>query len=214
MNRKVVGLWALLGVAAPGCAAGPKPAPEPLASEAHRYDVAHEGRKSMAFGNYKVVDIRRKWKKQSAKAFFVKAVEESSQEFSFKMYRDADLSTVQCKRSSSGASVGNISVSDGEQMLCDIDGVPGGSPWKIVLAHRGSNDVTGRLMKSGVDISIAGGRPPSITTPRNYVLGDDVAAVDVGPKAETVWLAKHLDPETSYAVAATLSALMVYDDLR
>lgn len=168
----------------------------------------------MAFGDYKIVDIRRKWKKQSAKAMFIKSVNESSQEFSFKMYRNDELSTTKCKRSSSGVSAGGLSVSDGEQMLCDINGVPGGADWKIVLAHRGSNEVTGRLVKSGVEIGITGGRPPSVTVPRNYVLGPEVAAVDVGPKAETVWLAKDLDPETSYAVAATLSALMVYDDLR
>lgn len=202
--------WAL--VSSFGCAAGAKPAPEPLASNSHQYGVFHENRKSLSFGEYKVVDIRRKWKKQTLKSVFLKHYDESKQDFSFKMYRGDVLSTTTCHRETAVAA----GIRDKEQLLCQIDGVPDGNPWNIVVAQGTGEGVTGRLIRSGVEIQIRGDRPTSVTRPRNFLFGSEseVAAVDTGPSSETIWMSTALDPHQQYAVAAAASALMVYDDLR
>ncbi len=216
-NSRWVGLGWIVGVMGlVGCAAKPVVPPQPLASEAARYEVAHDGKKSLSFGDYKVVDIKRSWKSGVSLGSGGVAGGTQKQKFSFAMYVGDELTKTSCEKKASSVSVGAITADDGEQVLCDIDPATDGPEWKIVLARRGGTQVTGRLVRSGEEIAIAGDRPASLTKPRAYTLnsGVDIAAVDVGPKSEIVWIGNGLDAETSHAIAATATALMVYDDLR
>jgi hypothetical protein len=195
----------------PLTACKPLTVPPGLEANATKMPVERVNRKTMAFGQYDVTEVRRGWNLgMEGNAGPVKG-EKDQRRFSFTLTRDATSYLVKCERKGSSVSVGDFAVDSKEAVACDL--ASGDTPWSIALSGERKGEVRGQLTQGdrAVEIIPAHGGPFG---PRGYYIRDEqeVAAVDVGRKTRAVWVRNELEPDFALALAATCTALFLYDN--
>ncbi|MCR9161362.1 MAG: hypothetical protein ACE37F_29310 [Nannocystaceae bacterium] len=182
-----------------------------LEANATKMPVQRVDRKTMAFGSYDVTDVRRGVTVGGGGGIAGVKGEQDQRRFSFTLRNDAASYVVNCKRKGSSVSVGDFAVDSDEAVHCDL--ADGDAPWSIMLAGDRKGEVRGHLQQGDrkVAISPAHGGPFG---PRGYYIREDeeLAAVDVGRKSKTVWVRDDLEPKFALALAATCTALLLYDN--
>ncbi|MBV1862275.1 MAG: hypothetical protein KUG77_27900 [Nannocystaceae bacterium] len=185
--------------------------PPGLEASATKMPVERVDRKTMAFGAYNVTKVRRGMAVGGEGSIAGVKGKQDQRRFSFTLGRDGDSYVVTCKRKGSSVSVGDFAVDSKEAVECDV--ASGDMPWSITLAGEKKGEVRGHLQQGDRKIAIAPAHG-GMFGPRGYYIREDqeLAAVDVGRKSKTVWVRNELEPKFALALAATCTALMLYDN--
>ncbi|MEX1366861.1 MAG: hypothetical protein AB1Z98_27285 [Nannocystaceae bacterium] len=187
--------------------------PSGLADDAVRMDVVKLDRRTMAFGDYQVQNIRRGWEGKGGLSIGGVSASQKRRDFSFLLTQGDVTVSVTCELEGSSTSVGSFKVDGNEQVLCDV--ASGSVPWKLVLVGEGNRKVRGSLRQGGREIQIQPAHSTGWRAPRGYFVrdGQEVAAVDVGRKSRTIYLRNALAPDLVLALAASTTALMIYEEV-
>ncbi|MGH1344158.1 MAG: hypothetical protein ACRBN8_21545 [Nannocystales bacterium] len=185
--------------------------PAGLEASATKMPVERVDRKTMAFGAYDVTEVRRGMAVGAEGGIGGVSGKQDQRRFSFTLQREGDSYAVTCKRKGSSVSVGDFAVDSKEAVECDL--ASGDAPWSITLAGEKKGEVRGHLRQGDRKISISPAHG-GMFGPRGYYIREDqeIAAVDVGRKSKTVWVRNELEPKFALALAATCTALMLYDN--
>jgi|GEM_PF-2340045 len=185
--------------------------PPGLEANATKMPVERVNRKTMAFGAYDVTNVRRGVALGGEGSIAGVKGEQDQRKFSFTLSRDGNSYLVNCKRKGSSVSVGDFAVDSKEAVQCDLSS--GETPWSITLAGETKGEVRGHLQQGDRKVAIEPAHG-GMFGPRGYYIREDqeVAAVDVGRKSKTVWVRNELEPKFALALAATCTALMLYDN--
>ncbi len=182
-----------------------------LEANATKMPVERIDRRTMAFGAYDVSEVRRGWTRGGSGSIGGIGGKQDRRRFSFTLHKDGHSYVVNCERKGSAVTVGDFAIDSKEAVRCDL--ADGDAPWTIVLSGERKGNVRGQLQQGErkVDISPAHG---GLFGPRGYYIREDqeLAAVDVGRKSKAVWVRNDLEPKLSLALAATCTALMLYDN--
>lgn len=182
-----------------------------LEANATKMPVKKVNRRTMAFGSYDVTEVRRGLTVGGEGSIGGVKGEQDQRRFSFTLRQDAASYVVNCKRKGSSVSVGDFAVDSKEAVRCDL--ADGDMPWSITLAGDRKGEVRGHLEQGERKVAISPAHG-GLFGPRGYYIREDqeVAAVDVGRKSKTVWVRNDLEPQFALALAATCTALLLYDN--
>lgn len=205
-----------LGLTLIGCAGRPIAVSPGLNESTAPHSAEKIDRRSVNFGDYYVREIRRGWDKGGTVSVGALSATQKSRDFSF-MVTHAELSMqVRCTLTGSSAGIGSITVSDGEQILCDLNPSNASAPWKVILVRRGRNDTQGRMQQGTRELPIVAAHGSGHRASRGYLIRDqgDVAAADVGRKTRTMWLPKSGETNDTLALAGAAMTLMLLEEVQ
>lgn len=206
---------ALLSLALTGCAGRPLPVSPGLAESTVQLTMVKVDRRSWNIGDYYVREIRRGWDKGGTVSLGQLSASKKTRDFSFSVTHGELSLQVRCNLTASSAGIGDLTVSDGQQVMCDLNPSNAAAPWKAILVERGSRDTQGRLQQGERELQVVPAHGSGFRPPRGYLIRQegDFAAADVGRKTRTMWLPKAADANEALALAGAAVVLMLLEEV-
>ncbi|MEM7154934.1 MAG: hypothetical protein AAF799_18955 [Myxococcota bacterium] len=186
-----------------------------LAEKTEEIPVVKLDRKSWNVGAYEVREIRRGWEKSGGISIGPVSGNQKQRDFSFQVNHSGTILQVRCELSSGSSAIAGFTVSDGEQMTCDLNPSDASAAWKVIIVARGTRNASGRLQQGDNEMPIVSAHGSGHSQSRGYLIRQegDVAAADVRVATRRVWVPK--EGETSFKVAYVGAAvtLMLFEEL-
>jgi len=201
-------------------------------------ELAVEGRtlsifsESLQFGIYQISDIHRGWTKSQGFSIWGYSSSKAERKYEFSV-NESDRTTweVQCTTEADWSQLkkqgflgGNLKItfSSNQQLVCTLKQAGDGEFSKLVMGQS-ANDraLKGMMTNSNTKIDISATHKLDSTSfqtrePTGYLFhsgGRSVGAVEV-INTGTVWLSNSVTPEIRSALAATSTALLLYQDIQ